>query len=255
MGSHKVELNFYKKFASKYDERKASFAAQLYYDYWDKLMIDFAPQQHDLKVLDLGCGTGDFLEKLQKKYKKAVGIDISPEMIKIARKKYPHLSKNLVRSAAEKLHFKNNSLDAVFIKGALHHFQDPEQSLKEIQRVLKKNGWLILLEPCSDFFILRFLRRLLFKFKSEKFLSEHRSFSKKELEGMFSETTLQIKSYRRVGLIAYPFCARPDIFPFINFLPAKKYFVNFLIKLDEFIIKFIFRDKLSLLIIFYAQKK
>lgn len=255
MGSHQTELNFYKKFAPKYDERNSSFAAQLYYDYWDRLMINFVSWQDNIKVLDLGCGTGDFLEKLQKKYKRVAGVDISPEMLKIAQKKYPHLSKNLIRSVAEKLHFEDKSIDIVFIRGALHHFQNPVQSLKEIQRVLKRNGWLIFLEPCSDFFILRFLRNLLFKFKSDKFLSEHRSFSKKELEEMLFETSFQIRSYRRLGLIAYPLCARPDIFPFINYLPAKKYIVNLLIKLDEFIIKFIFRDKLSLLIIFYAQKK
>lgn len=255
MARHKEEINFYKQFAKKYDERGSSAASRLYYDYWDKLLLDNLPKKQQLKILDLGCGTGGFLNKLKKKYQNVTGIDISPEMLKIARKKYSHLSGNLIEGTAENLPFKKNSLDVVFIRGALHHFQNPRQSLQEICRVLKKGGLLIFLEPCSDFFILRLLRKLIFKFKSKKFLSQHHSFTKKEIEDLLFAADFKVKSYQRLGLLAYPLCARPDIFPLITSFPSLKYLVSFLIKVDEFIIKFLFFNRVSLLIIFYAQKR
>lgn len=255
MSKFSEEIAFYKKFAPKYDERNYSVVSRMYYGYWDKLLMGKLGKKSDLKVLDLGCGTGDFLDKLNKRFKKSVGVDISPEMLKIAKEKYPHLIKKLIISKAESIPFKDGYFDAVFIRGALHHFQNPEKSLKEINRILKKNGQLVFLEPCSDFLLMRFLRKVFFKFKPKKFLSQHRSFTIDELKKMLEKTNFKIRSWTRLGFIAYPLCARPDIFPFLKYFSAKKKLVNFLIKLDEFIIKYIFWDKLSLLVIFDAEKK
>ncbi len=247
MGTHQEEIKFYRQFAKRYDECETSAAAKLYYEYWDKLLLAKLPKNSSLRILDLGCGTGGFLNKLKKKYKKAVGLDISSVMLAIAKKKYPKLADNLIRGTAENLPFPENSFDVVFIRVALHHFQDPKKSLKEIQRVLTDKGQLIFLEPCSDFFIL--------KFKAKKFLKHHYSFTKKEIENLLLCANFKIKTCQRLAFLAYPLCARPDIFPLFNFFPALKYLVGFLIKVDEFIVKYLFFNRISLLIIFYAQKK
>ncbi|EHP87387.1 class I SAM-dependent methyltransferase [Methanotorris formicicus] len=84
-------------------------------------------------VLDVGCGSGEQLKKLNN----AVGLDISIEMAKIANKK---TNKLVVVGNAENLPFKNNTFDCVIsFFGALNHV-NLDRALKEIRRVLKKDG-------------------------------------------------------------------------------------------------------------------
>ncbi|XRO77321.1 class I SAM-dependent methyltransferase [Methanocaldococcus sp. 10A] len=84
-------------------------------------------------VLDIGCGTGEQLKILNK----AIGLDISMEMAKIAHKK---TIKPVVVANAEFLPFKNRSFDkAISFFGALNHC-NLKRALKEVNRVLKKDG-------------------------------------------------------------------------------------------------------------------
>lgn len=68
-----------KNFAEIYNENWAEFSENL------ALKIIKLTDCHN-SILDLGCGTGNFLKIVEKSFDRAVGIDLSPEMIKIARK-------------------------------------------------------------------------------------------------------------------------------------------------------------------------
>ena len=90
----------------------------------------------DYLVLDIGCGTGEQLKKLNN----AVGLDISIEMAKISHNK---TGKFVVVGDAENLPFKNKTFDCVIsFFGALNHV-NLNRTLKEIKRVLKDDGVLI----------------------------------------------------------------------------------------------------------------
>ncbi len=95
------------------------------------------------KVLDLGCGNGRFSEFL--KEADYTGVDNSPELIKEAKEKYPHLK--FLEADAFNLPFSENSFDFVFSIAVLHHIPSKElriKFLKEAKRVLKKEGKLII---------------------------------------------------------------------------------------------------------------
>ena len=84
-------------------------------------------------VLDIGCGTGEQLKILNK----AIGLDISIEMAKIAKHK---TNKPVVVANAEFLPFKNKSFDkAISFFGALNHC-NLKRALREVNRVLKDDG-------------------------------------------------------------------------------------------------------------------
>ncbi len=109
----------------------------------------------DKAVLDAGCGFGYDDDFLYKKGAKVFGIDASPQMISIAKEKYPHLSSNFFVGNIRKLPFKNNFFDIIISKYVLHYLNVPDLAFKEFFRCLKNRGVLIFSvhHPISNFFL------------------------------------------------------------------------------------------------------
>ena len=103
------------------------------------------------KILDLGCGSGWFVDFLRKKGYNCFGCDIN------LRGRKPN--KFFKKGSAYKMPFKDNSFDCIVSMEVLEHVDT--SSYKEIKRVLKKGGKLIVTTPYpwSEFF-LQIMRRL-----------------------------------------------------------------------------------------------
>ncbi|AKM79810.1 MAG: UbiE/COQ5 methyltransferase [Candidatus Beckwithbacteria bacterium GW2011_GWB1_47_15] len=105
-----------------------------------------------LKILDVGCGTGDDLLYLAAHYPKSklYGLDADTSILQIARKKSQKAGAaiHFKISLAEKLPFSGNSFDLVWSSLMLHHLPTKykKRALKEIYRVLKPRGRLILID-------------------------------------------------------------------------------------------------------------
>lgn len=96
-------------------------------------------------VLDLGMGPGRWSKFfLELGFKKVYGVDIAPNMVKIAKKEIKN--KNFHPSLADfkKLPFKQGMFDKMFCFRAFKYSSYPESSLKEVRRVLKPKGTFIL---------------------------------------------------------------------------------------------------------------
>jgi len=96
------------------------------------------------KVLELGCGTGIFTEQLAMRNINITALDISIDLLGSAKKKQG-VSK-ILAADAESIPFLDESFDFVVGVSILHHL-DIERSLREIRRVLKTGGKVILSEP------------------------------------------------------------------------------------------------------------
>jgi ubiquinone/menaquinone biosynthesis C-methylase UbiE len=102
-------------------------------------------------ILDLGCGDGLNISILRKMgRKKIVGIDISDELLREARRINPGVK--VLLASAEKLPFKNNTFDIVLVDSVFHHLMRYGKTVKEIKRVLKPSGRLCFSEPHKSIF-------------------------------------------------------------------------------------------------------
>lgn len=101
------------------------------------------------KVLDVACGTGEWLMACRQQGAEVAGIDLSEKAISICKKEIPE--GHFYAQAAETLPFHDNSFDIVTCLGALEHFIKPVQALQEMRRVAKKNARIIILVPNADF--------------------------------------------------------------------------------------------------------
>lgn len=103
-----------------------------------------------LKILDIGCGTGETLSFL-KEYldkPKLYGIDNSQVAIDFAKKRG---HKNIRKVNALKLPYKNNTFDYILLLDVIEHIENDLELLQETKRVLKKGGKIIITAPALQF--------------------------------------------------------------------------------------------------------
>lgn len=98
------------------------------------------------KVLEFGCGTGLFSGKVAPHCAELVSIDLSEDLLNVARRKNPDPRGRFVCADAEHLPFPDGTFDAVFGSSILHHL-DVKRALGEAFRVLKPGGRLVFTEP------------------------------------------------------------------------------------------------------------
>lgn len=96
------------------------------------------------KVLDVACGTGDMVVELLKYGCTVTGVDLSEEMMAIARQKAP--AATFMLADAEHLPFPDEAFDAVTCAFGVRNFVHLEQGLSEMLRVLKPGGTMVILE-------------------------------------------------------------------------------------------------------------
>ena len=103
----------------------------------------------DKTVLDIGCGNGVYTLSLAKLVRRAIGIDIARDKLREAREDAIEFKANSIFALAntECLPFRDSCCDVVMIIEALEHIQNPEIALKEAERVLKNQGYLVVSVP------------------------------------------------------------------------------------------------------------
>ena len=143
--------NMFDKISPKYDffNRFTTF----YIDtYWRNKFINKLKIKKDMSIVDIATGTGDIIIQICKKNDvQGIGFDCSKKMLELADNKAKKKNLNeikFIHGYAEKLPFENNSIDIITISFGFRNFNNYEDALKEIHRVLKPNGKIALLEFC-----------------------------------------------------------------------------------------------------------
>jgi len=94
---------------------------------------------HD--VLDCGCNDGTYIEAVRLKGHKTIGVDLIPLNIERAHILYPNNEFYIMD--VEDLKFSDESFDTVVFTETIEHLVDPRKALREIHRVLRKDGLLL----------------------------------------------------------------------------------------------------------------
>jgi len=123
--------------------------AECYFENWgylnsfeNDIILKFLGDLKGKKVLDVGCGDGRSFDDLLYAGGELYGVDISPEMLKLAKKR--HSNVQLYETDAINLPFEDDSFDVVTAFFFIVHIKDLESVFDEIYRVLKPGGSFIL---------------------------------------------------------------------------------------------------------------
>ena len=106
-------------------------------------IVDLMPE--GIVAADLGCGTGQLLERMLGKAKEVIGVDGSARMLELARRRFaPDASRVSLRIGdLEHLPLRDAEVDFVSITMVLHHLSSPPLVLEEARRVLRPGGRLV----------------------------------------------------------------------------------------------------------------
>lgn len=117
---------------------KTNYPAQLA----NYLMKRFGISKGD-KLLELGCGRGDFLNAFHEQGLECFGVDRDES----SKSFQPHLKIETCDLSKNNLPFADESFDVIYHKSVLEHVYDPTHLMLESRRVLKKGGKLVFLTP------------------------------------------------------------------------------------------------------------
>ena len=154
----KNSINQFTKWAENYDN---PFTSITFRQTNSKIVKILNPQKYS-SLLDVGCGSGILLKNLLalNNGMKLFGLDITPKMVEVAKNKFDNEpSVKITLGSAVNMPYKDNSFDYVTCASSFHHHPDPFQSAKEMVRVLKPGGKLLILDMCIE----GLLRKILFK--------------------------------------------------------------------------------------------
>lgn len=187
LADKKKALAFYRIFSAAYDFLNPSF-------YTAKMLQEALSdiRGSNMRVLDVGCGTGYTTTGIvcREGVIEVVGLDMNSMQLGRAAKKlhYWKAKTSLSRAEAENLPFADEAFDAAISVGAIEYFPDPSRAIRELARVTKSNGAIIVGGPEQGWF-----RR----FTLDRFFYTP---STVELEGFYAEAGLRRVQSRLIGL-------------------------------------------------------
>jgi demethylmenaquinone methyltransferase/2-methoxy-6-polyprenyl-1,4-benzoquinol methylase len=109
---------------------------------WKKKLIQYLPFQNHANCLDIACGTGDITKALSKKYKngKILGLDISDNMLKIAKAKLKDENVTFLMGNMNETDLQSNSIDILTGGYALRNAPDLKATLEELYRIMSNDS-------------------------------------------------------------------------------------------------------------------
>jgi ubiquinone/menaquinone biosynthesis C-methylase UbiE len=198
MDHRKLNDEKWTKRSTTYDDRKYDFMRLMQEELIRKMII-----KEWFTFLDIGCGTGWALFHLHAKLNgngTFYGVDISEGMIVKAIEKIGE-AKNIqfVKADAMELPFPNDSIDRVLCTNSFHHYSEPQKTINEVYRVLKRGGSIYLMDATRDSLFMRIVN------KGVKHIEkEHVCFySSKEMEKMYLKAQLRYRK-EKLGCFRYP---------------------------------------------------
>jgi ubiquinone/menaquinone biosynthesis C-methylase UbiE len=117
---------------------------------WMQVFAAHAPAERPLTVLDLGSGTGRITTPLAETFGEAVGVEPSAKMRATAEAATSHPRVRFLAGQAEAIPLGDDSCDLVLMNVSFHHVRDRPAAAREIARVLKADGRLLMRSPFSD---------------------------------------------------------------------------------------------------------
>jgi SAM-dependent methyltransferase len=142
--------NFWEADAESYSEGVRKEFSGPARDVWIKLILENAPRQEQLDILDVGTGPGFFPAILAREGHRVTGIDLTENMIAQAKRNLEDLGliAELLTMDCQELQFDDNRFDLIVCRNLTWTLDNPEKAYSEWRRALRPGGRMLVFDAC-----------------------------------------------------------------------------------------------------------
>ena len=227
--------NFFDKYSSEYSSENYNVNINKVMTIRLKTIVAFVTENFkdkNIKILDLGCGSGEITLTLAKLGYTGDALDNSMGMLNICKKRLSNYNWNFYLSEAQKTSLKSDNYDIIIASGLIEYYPEDKILLEEITRLLKKNGHLIInvtnkygYSTCLNSytyyikqnFIFKFIKSKLFKFRYGIVNFSTRKHNVNKFKETLKKFNYDIKQEKYIGFSLFP----APFMTLFNFLTKK----------------------------------
>lgn len=249
---------------SHYDSVAAAYLANLgyphtqeYLGYLDDCLLKMIGDRPLGKMAELCCGNGEAVDLLEGRYESAIGIDISPAMLRAAANRHSDKPCGLLQADVTKLPLADATLDSVVILGGIHHVPDRFGLYSEIFRILRPGGVFLWREPVDDFFLWRWLRAIVYRMSPSLDHRTEEPLHLRDTSADLSRAGLRLAEWRPVGFIGFCLFMNSDVMVFnrlFRFVPGIRAVTRAFARADDWVVRLKPLQSLGLLVIGQAVR-
>ena len=142
--------DFFARSADKFQAQQDLIAGLPQYRDSVLALLDALGLAADSTALEVGPGDGGFLPELARRFRQVTALDNSPAMLELAQQRCAEAQLgNVELQLADALHDEVAAADCVVVNMVLHHFAAPAEALRQLARLVKSGGSLLVTELCS----------------------------------------------------------------------------------------------------------
>ena len=223
MNKNKIKIDsFFEKYSTEYSNENYNKKINRFMFLRLNTIINFVQKNFrnkNIKILDLGCGSGEVTLELAKLGYSGDALDNSKGMLKICQNKLSNFNWNIFLGEAQNTNFENETYDLIIASGLIEYYPNDDILLKEIDRILKKNGHLIInvsnkkgystsLNTISYFFkqnfLFKYIKKKLFRFNYGVVNFSVRKHNIESFKNTLNNFNLKVFDEKYVGFSLFP---------------------------------------------------
>ena len=154
-----------------------------------KIVLPLLEKNNELKILDIGCGTGQLIKEISDQYNEVdyLGIDVAENMIEVAKKN--NKGKNVKFKTSSIESFENNDkYDIIICTHAFPYFPNKQEMIKKMAGLCNKKGQVIIVNSSTNS-----LKDLIINFFLKATTSKAKYLSIDEMKKLFKSAKLKVK--------------------------------------------------------------
>ena len=223
MKKNKIKIDyFFEKYSSEYSSENYNVNCNKFMIVRLNTIVNLVKnnfKNKDIKILDLGCGSGEITLSLAKLGYSGDALDNSKSMLAICKKKLLNYNWNFYTAEAQETKLTDNTYDLIIASGLIEYYPNDAILMKEINRLLKRNGYLIInvsnkygYTTCLNTLTYHFKQNFIFRFiKSRLFNLSYgvvnfhtRKHSIIKFKKMLKELNFSIEKEKYIGFTLLP---------------------------------------------------
>jgi ubiquinone/menaquinone biosynthesis C-methylase UbiE len=209
-----------------------------YTAYLDQALLVQLPAAGLGDLAEICCGRGEAVELVAGRFKRAVGVDISLNMLRAARNHHRAPNLGFIQGDATRLPLADGAFDSVLMLGGIHHVNDRIGLFREVARILKPGGRFYFREPVSDFWLWLMLRKVIYRISPSLDHLTERPLRYDETAPYLTRAQLRLISWKTYGFFGFCLLMNSDVLIFnrlFRFIPGIRAITRAFARFDDWI--------------------